>query len=89
MQGGNVEDNTIIVILIVLALVILGYFGYYFFVELSANKRRVKGGAGISIGFRKEGYRSGEGVLGTEAEARGITALTAHTPPVLRPYELR
>ena len=36
-----------------------------------------------------ERYRNGEGVLGTEAESRGITALTSHNPPELRPFNTR
>ena len=83
MQGGNAKDVIRIIssILLVIGLFILLIIGSKFFDRYKYKKGGEK--------FRKEGYRSGEGVLGTEAEARGITALTAHTPPVLRPYELR
>lgn len=85
------ENNSIVVILLLLVLIFLGIFGFYFFVGFGTGKKSIKGhvGTGFHFGYPRENYVPGQGVLGTEAEARGITALTAHTPGVLRPPDMR
>jgi len=82
---------TLIVISIIILLILLGFLGFFFGVWLGVRNRSIYGGfgTGFRFGDSSEPYRNGEGVLGTEAESRGITALTSHTPPELRPFNTR